>query len=180
MKKALILSLMLALVCSFAVAKPVWRIGGGLDMPMEDGFSMGFHGIGGVEMPDALAANLGLLITGSYHALPLDTDLFGDDAGSASLIAGLAEIKYGLGKKGGSSKPYLLGGLGFGSFSYSYEMPGVTVLGVTYGGGDFEVSDTNFLISLGGGMDIGTLFIEGRYMINDGGDMLPISVGVKF
>lgn len=173
MKKALVLSLMLALICGLAVAKPMsFRVGGGLDIP-EEGFSMGFHGMGGVEM--AAGTNLSVLGTLGYHSIPWDTGGVDADIDPLTIISILAEGKYAFGK-GTSAKPYVLGGLGFGSWSMT--MPGYSSAYFTIP--DTEISETDLIISLGVGVDINKIFVEMRYTMMDEFDNIPISVGVKF
>ena len=174
MKKALVLSLMLLFVSGLALAKPMsFRLGGGIDLPMDDGVSTGFHGMGGIDY--SINPNMSILGNLSYHSIPFDDmGITGVDIDPFSIIGINGEVKYALGPEA-PTRFYLLGGLGFASV----KSPDMTISVMGYSTTVEGESSTEFMLSLGGGVAFGTVFVEGRYLNIDELDMITGSVGVN-
>lgn len=178
MKKALVLAVMLMFVCGLAAAKPLsLRVGGGLDFP-EEGMKMGFHGMGGVDY--SISPTLSILGTVSYTSLPIDDMGLDLDLDPFTIIGVDAAAKYKFGSNP-AAVPYVLGGLGFASSSMTVKMPEISYGGIVISPASEEtVSSTDVAITLGAGVEIGTLFVELTYKMIDDLSIIPISVGVKF
>jgi opacity protein-like surface antigen len=156
-----------------AEKKTSFQVSAGVDMPMEDGYKMGFGFAGGLNYK--MGPALGLLGELSYHTLGGDEIVPGVELESFNIIGVLAALKYTLGTS--NTRPYLLGGLGFFNWSTSVVVPGFgTLIPAT----KVDVDGTDIGIAIGGGVDFGKFFAELRYMDVDGFGFLPINVGLKF
>lgn len=159
----------LALVATPALAQGGLMVGGGLTMPQgdyADAVKSGYHGMAGLNF-GVLGAPLGIRVDAGYHLN--DFDLPGDPDAASNLIAVSGDVVYTFLSAG--PKPYILGGITWGSWKCSGDDCALT---------DSE-SDTGF--NVGGGIRFGGIFAEARYL-SIGGDLdlkvVPITVGFSF
>lgn len=159
----------LALVATPAFAQGGLMVGGGLTLPQgdfKDAVKSGYHGMAAFDF-GVLGAPLGVRIDGQYHRNAFD--LPGDPDADANLITLSGDVVYTFPSVG--IKPYAVGGVTWGQS----KCVGNDCLS------DNSNSTTGF--NVGGGVRLGSLFAEARY-ISLGGDvnvkMVPLTVGFHF
>ena len=139
---------------------------GGLGMPMEDGFNMGFTVAGTLGMSPA-SLPVGLRFDVGYSSFGTDAD--GVDA---SVIHGIASAVYDF-KTESSLRPYALGGLGMYRTKVNVDTPF----------GNFDGSSTDLGLHVGGGISIPLsgfdTYLEGRFTFGEL-DFVPIVFGIRF
>jgi hypothetical protein len=185
MKKALLMAALVAFVASSSFAattaakKMELGVGAGIAVPMGDfgdAYGIGFGG--GLSARFLVAPTISVGGALSYNTFGSDVD----NGPSASAIEILASAKFMMGK--GSTKPYILAGLGFCNFGvgdYTMHVPGYGDVAVEGG------STTDLEIQPGFGVQFGgktKFFVEGKYsMVMTEGDstsFLPITFGLLF
>lgn len=135
---------------------------GGLGMPMEDGFNMGFTVAGTLGMRPA-SLPVGLRFDLGYSSFGTDVD--GMDA---SVIHGTGSAVYDF-QTQSSMRPYVLGGLGI--YRSSFDTP----VG--------DASSTDLGLHLGGGITLPLsgfdTYVEARFAFGEL-DFVPIVFGIRF
>jgi len=163
--------------------KMSYYLGAGTSVPLgdlNDGWKMGFHGYG--RMDFAVSPKLDVLAGADYHFFSLedqpDTSVEG---GTFSTINLTGDFKVNLGTPDKGANPYLLGGIGLAIQNISDSSFAVSAQSRSLKSFDTK---TNALIEIGGGVELKTLFIQGRYVniLSDSTSIsyIPITVGVKF
>lgn len=153
---------------AFAQDAPPMRFGvqGGLSVPMEDGFNIGFLVAGTLDMRPA-ALPVGLRFDVGYSRLGTDVD----DV-SASVIHGMGSAVYNFTTES-TLRPYVLGGLGIYRSEVDVDTPF----------GNFGGSSTDLGFHFGGGLNLalGGLdsYVEARFTMTDL-DFVPIVFGIRF
>jgi opacity protein-like surface antigen len=191
-----------AISANAQVSKPFsLYLGGGVTLPnspdyFKEGYKMGFHGTGGVGLK--LIPLIEVVGKVEYHSFSLDDEEFlGEGAEDVDISGGtLTAILYGadarlaLNVPGSPMKPFVLAGAGFASLSTSS-----LKIDDEEWGKPFE-SKTKFYFNVGAGLEIGSLFIQGRYVsisseepseeaVKLGAEKkaivsIPITLGIKF
>ena len=142
-------------------------VGAGLTLPTgtyADFDKLGWHAMGVLQFPIGQAPIHGR-VDAMYGQTSHDVG-----SGSTTLTGATGNVVYHLGNRAGSTRPYILGGLGF----YNVDLGGASESKVAFG--------------VGGGVlfNIGTMhaFAEGRYMsVQTSGssiNFLPITFGLLF
>jgi len=144
-------------------------VGGGLTLPQgdfKDAVKSGYHGMAALSF-GVLGAPLGVRLDGAYHRNPFD--LPGNPDADANVITASGDVVYTFPSVG--IKPYALGGVTWGR---------IKCVGNDCAS-DASNSTTGF--NVGGGVLLGPLFAEARY-VSLGGDvnvkMVPLTVGLRF
>jgi len=175
----LVASLAVPTVQAQDVPKPMsFMLGAGVSLPMGDfgdGFKMGFHGTGRVDIN--LAAKLDLLLGADYHVFSIDDQGASNvDGGSASILNLAGDLKFNLGSPAMSSNPYLMGGTGLAIENRSDLTIGATTF-------TFD-SETDVFIEVGGGVEFNKFFIQAKFVdiFTEGSSTtyVPLTVGLKF
>ncbi|UCD16624.1 MAG: outer membrane beta-barrel protein [Candidatus Zixiibacteriota bacterium] len=208
MRKALLLTIVLLAFVSSSFAqgtKPALYLGGGLGLNMgpdefKDYWKMGINFGGGVGIE--VTPNFEILGSVYYNNFPMDEDEMiklveaiigvpvvglGIEGGSTRILELMVNGKFNIptGDEASSFSPYLLGGVGFGSLSFSdvtatYEGDSETL--------EIDESATDIALNIGGGVsfEVGPkvgIFVEGRFVMvlteGDSTTYLPVRAGVK-
>lgn len=165
----LLAGLGLAFVATPAFAQGGLMVGGGLTLPRgdyADGVKSGYHLMGGLLF-HAPGAPLGIRADAGYHLN--DLDVAGDPDAKSNILAVSGDAVYAF--PGVGARPYVLGG--------------VTWASIRCRGDDClsDNSDSDVGYNIGGGVNLGGIFAEARY-VKIGGDVdaafIPITVGFRF
>ena len=155
-------------VAQDAAATKAFQFGvqGGLALPMEDGFDMGFIVAGTMSMRPA-SLPVGLRFDVGYSRFGTEVE----DV-NASVIHGMASAVYDF-KTASTLRPYVLGGLGIYRTEVNVDTPF----------GDYDGSSTDLGLHAGGGINLqlGGLdsYVEGRFTFGEM-DFVPIVFGIRF
>ncbi|UCD64944.1 MAG: outer membrane beta-barrel protein [Candidatus Zixiibacteriota bacterium] len=163
--------------------------GGALSMPSSEAFNagwqMGYHGCAGVGWK--AAPNLQVIGKMEYHHFFFDfADLLGIDGGATKMWVYGVDGRYSLGLPAVPLKPYVLGGVGLASISWS-EFEGTSLAAAVLNDAMSE-SVTKMYFNIGAGLELKTvpglsLFAQARWIrvATEGEAMsfVPVTLGVK-
>jgi hypothetical protein len=177
MKKLFAVLVVIVLVASVASAQAVWgqgkmSAGAGIELalPMGTAADHSGLGIGGFGLFQ-YGLNEDILLTGQVgYTSFAEKDVNGVKS-SMSALTILAGGKYNLSK---SVTPGFYGSLQLGIYSASITVPGVSFLGVTYGGG--TASSSEFVFAPGVGMQFGQIDASVKYVLNSNVGNLALNV----
>jgi len=184
MKKLLTVFIAVILFAGLLNAAPGDKsLGVGLNiaLPMGSFGDVAGTGIGGTAVFEMELAPQ-IIGTGTAGYISWGGKDFGGFSYSYSAIPILVGVKYFFMPTGGF---YANGQVGVYLFSWSTDLPTVSVPGYTFGGGDVSYSSTEFTLALGGGYEIPispklTADVSASYLIISSLGHIGIRGGIKF